>query len=211
MGHTVGCMRLTRRNALIGLGTVAAGAGVIGGTGAFTSVQADRTVSVSTTGDASAALGILPDTDAGDGNPQNGTLTDNAQGYTNANGVASLNDDTLSITIDSLNLDATTSIENLFIIVNNGTQNVDLDFQLTATSGSISDIVGSGGSIDLIVENDSDTYTLSDGDWQPTTDDSAISLPQGQFSDAFGLKFEVDDNTATSSTVSLELTIRAQA
>ena len=53
-------MRLTRRNALIGLGTVAAGAGVVGGSGASTSVTAERTVSINTAGDGGAALGLIP-------------------------------------------------------------------------------------------------------------------------------------------------------
>lgn len=48
-------MRLSRRNALIGLGTAAAGAGVIGGTGAFTTANADRSIGVSTTGDLNGA------------------------------------------------------------------------------------------------------------------------------------------------------------
>jgi len=54
-------MRLTRRNALIGLGTVAAGAGVIGGTGAFTSVDADRSISIDSTSDADANVQIVVD------------------------------------------------------------------------------------------------------------------------------------------------------
>ena len=49
-------MALTRRNTIIGLGALAAGAGVIGGTGAFTAVEADRTMEVDVAGDDNALL-----------------------------------------------------------------------------------------------------------------------------------------------------------
>src|SRR6056297_3861221 len=39
-------MQLTRRNTIIGLGTVAAGAGIISGSGAFDSVEANRSFEV---------------------------------------------------------------------------------------------------------------------------------------------------------------------
>ncbi|MEF8908097.1 MAG: hypothetical protein V5A13_09570, partial [Haloarculaceae archaeon] len=49
-------MKLTRRNALIGLGSLVAGSGALVGTGAFSSVQADRTVNISTSGDSAALV-----------------------------------------------------------------------------------------------------------------------------------------------------------
>jgi len=56
-------MKMNRRNALIGLGAIATGGGALFGSGAFTSVEADRTVSVDTAGDGSAYLQLN-----GDGN-----------------------------------------------------------------------------------------------------------------------------------------------
>ena len=47
-----------RRSVLVGVGSLVAGGGVILGTGAFSSVQAERGVSVKTTGDASAFLAL---------------------------------------------------------------------------------------------------------------------------------------------------------
>jgi len=118
-------MRLTRRNALIGLGTVAAGAGVIGGTGAFTSVEAERSVSVQTTGDASAALTL----EQAPGNIDDNDPTANAAEY-----VTTTTDDEL-ITIDisggedsqagGINRNARTRLENLITITNNGTQDIN--------------------------------------------------------------------------------------
>lgn len=48
----------TRRNMLIGLGTLAAGGGIVIGTGAFTTVTAERTVSVNVAEDSQALVGI---------------------------------------------------------------------------------------------------------------------------------------------------------
>jgi len=49
-----------RRSVLIGLGGLVAGGGALIGTGAFDTVEAERTVSVETAGDASAFLGFVP-------------------------------------------------------------------------------------------------------------------------------------------------------
>jgi len=49
-------MAMNRRNVLIGLGTVAAGGGAILGTGAFSTVEAERTVDLQTSGDGSAQV-----------------------------------------------------------------------------------------------------------------------------------------------------------
>lgn len=112
-------MRLTRRNALIGLGTVAGGAGVVTGTGAFTSVSADRSVSVSTAGDASASLQIVPTTMGEE------YLTDNS------------GSGALSIDLGSgngLNMNAKTVISPLLQITNNASAG---STDIKVTSGSI--------------------------------------------------------------------------
>ena len=103
-------MRLTRRNTLIGLGAAAAGAGAIGGTGAFTSVTAERTVSVSTTGDDEAALAL------------------EAAGTSNSDDYVTTVDETVQINIDGgngLNKDAKTTIEGLITVTNNGSEEID--------------------------------------------------------------------------------------
>lgn len=51
-------MQLTRRNTLIGLGTITTGADVIGGSGALASVEANRSFGVSVSGDVGALLGL---------------------------------------------------------------------------------------------------------------------------------------------------------
>jgi len=116
-------MKLTRRNALIGMGTVAAGAGVIGGTGAFSSVQANRTVSVQTAGDSSAALELIP------------VPSSNNSGYVDSGDQIAINLDDVSA--DGFNQNAKTELHNLIRVTNNGTQTVqslELEFDLTDIS-----------------------------------------------------------------------------
>ena len=116
-------MRLTRRNALIGLGTIAAGAGVVGGSGAFTSVTAERTVNVQTTGDGSAALAL------------------ESTGSTNANKYVSTSGGTIQLDLDAtssgLNKNAKTTIDNLVKITNNGSQDLtELIVEITNDAGN---------------------------------------------------------------------------
>jgi len=203
-------MRLTRRNALIGLGTVAAGAGVIGGSGAFTSVEADRSMSVETTGDDSAALGLIP---AGS---NDGSTTANANDYVDDSG------DTIEIDLSAtdngasgLNQNAKTILENLVTVVNNGTQtvtgliltvsstpsSVDADdtFQFTATDNS------SGGS---------DLDDISNGSDILDSDNLNKNIATGNTDVDFGLVVDLlnggDSNNALPDEGSYTLTIEAQ-
>ena len=101
---------LSRRNVLIGAATVAVGSGAIGSTGAFTQVEAERSVSVQTAGDDSALIGLVP----GDENPQ----------YVDESG------NTIALNFDQLNLNATTEADDVFRIVNNSTEKVEIDIDI---------------------------------------------------------------------------------
>ena len=140
-------MKLTRRNALIGLGSLVAGSGALVGTGAFSSVEADRTVSISSAGDGSALLQI----DSGDGASASeitGTDTDG-------------NVDQFQLTAGDLNGGAVTEFNRAIKITNNGAENVglyvddspsdiganeELDIEDSSSDGTI---IGSGNSVDL--------------------------------------------------------------
>jgi hypothetical protein len=116
-------MGISRRNTLIGIGTLIAGGGAVLGTGAFTTVQAERTVSVETVGDASAFLGLtsLNDDyvdDSGD------TIQIALDGSENSNA-------------DGLNQDARSRFEDIVRAANNGADDVDtltFSFGITGTS-----------------------------------------------------------------------------
>lgn len=103
-------MKMNRRNVLIGIGTVAVGSGVALGSGAFTSVEANRTVNLGTSNDASALLTLK----AGSG-ATSIVGTESDQGV-----------DMLQLNQQDLNEDAITRFENAIEVVNNGTEDVGL-------------------------------------------------------------------------------------
>jgi hypothetical protein len=123
---------VNRRSVLVGLGGLVAGGGALIGTGAFTTVEAQRTVNVSTAGDASGFLGLAPaarEDDTSDGAPTStvtGTPVESPNEYVSAPG-----DGTIEINLDGnsegasgLNQNAITTFRNLVKITNNGTQDV---------------------------------------------------------------------------------------
>jgi len=110
---------MQRRNLLIGMGSIAAGGAATIGTGAFTSVTAERTVNVQVAGDASAYLGL----DAVDGSPNSDyVVEDNGEvsfDFSNEDGDSSGGG---TVDGDGFNPDATTRIDDLLHVTNQGTQ-----------------------------------------------------------------------------------------
>lgn len=128
-------MALNRRNTLIGLGTLAVGGGALAATGAFTTVEANRTVEVQAVGDASALLGFVIDTDTpGDNSPVvdivNGLLEIDFAAAGNAGGINLDARTTVGITNDNSNPASISAGDEAFKIVNNGGQAVDVSFAI---------------------------------------------------------------------------------
>lgn len=152
---------MQRRKFIAGLGSLAA-AGAAGiGTGAFTSVEADRTVDVQVKGDASAYLGLKG---SGDSNAQ----------YVSgqSNGEIKINFDKSGNGGSGVNPNADTTLESVFQIENQGTQAVEVDLSgsgLTVQdNGSIS-APGSDGIAVALAKDDGDsssddTYELGTGE-----------------------------------------------
>lgn len=108
---------MKRRNLLSTLGVAAAGGTLATGTGAFSSVEANREMSVAVAGDASALLRIAPS----DG--PNGAYATGAE-----NGALSLDftDSNDNVDGDGVNKDAVSYFDEVFLIENQGTQDVEL-------------------------------------------------------------------------------------
>ena len=103
---------MKRRNVVLGLGGLIAGGGALIGTGAFDTVEAERTVSVETAGDADAFLGL--EDARGDGEyveADNGTIQINLDGNTEG--------------AEGLNQNADTTFRELVEVTNQGTQTVE--------------------------------------------------------------------------------------
>jgi len=117
-GHAEQHMK--RRKFIIGTCALASGSAAAVGSGAFTSVQADRSVTVDVTGDDSALLAMK----SCDG-PNGEYATMNGVDGDNPNAIAEIGDDyQFTLEIPNLNGKAFTRIDNVFKIINQGTQSV---------------------------------------------------------------------------------------
>jgi hypothetical protein len=133
---------------LFALFAVFAAIGLVTASGAFTTVTAERTVSVQTAGDANALLGL-------DGNSSSG----NGDYVTTENGQLVIDlSDPGDNSATGVNVNATTNISNMINVSNRGTQ--DINFYVTTTNnndevdlvfydGSGSNITTSGNSITI--------------------------------------------------------------
>lgn len=139
-------MKATRRNVLVLLGVLTIAGGALFGTGAFSQVEAQRSVDVDTAGDSGAQLGLSVDGD-----------------------LAGSNNDTIAFELGSngVNLDATTRFNGTLTVTNNGGNAVTLDVE----DGSGNSILGSASTTsDMYFESQSGSNTISSGGGTVTYD-----------------------------------------
>ena len=117
------------------------GGGALFASGAFTTVEAQRTVSVDAAGDAEALLGLEV-----------------------SGGIAGDEGDTIAFELDEdVNLDARTTFEDALTVTNNGDEDIDLDI-LDGFDGD--SLLGDGSATDLNFEgHGSGPVELGDGDY----------------------------------------------
>jgi hypothetical protein len=127
-------MKLNRRSVLLGLGTLSASVGGIFGSGAFSSVEASRTVNLQTSADSSARLQFE---------------SNNSNIVTTESGPQSQN--VIKLEQTSLNQDATTTFNDALKVTNNGDNDVGLSVVSadTSYSNSASGLVGDGNVLDI--------------------------------------------------------------
>ena len=143
-------MKSNRRSVLIGLGALTVGGGAVFGTGAFSSVEANRQVTVNVDEDDGALLALNP---SGAGVDSDVVQLDD--------GLLVINFDEAGDSSEGVNLDAVTTVgevdtstspvtvsEEAFTITNNGSNEVDITFdidfdddQSTLNASSESDIL----------------------------------------------------------------------
>lgn len=178
-------MQLTRRNTIIGIGALAAGAGAIGGSGAFDAVEADRSFEVDVAGDAAALLGLTVENDVIAGTEAGGAGGNDVIYFVlNADGADGVNDN------------AVTRFFEVFEVQNNGSQDVlvtidtgdasGVTFQVTQSRWNNADVViedtdleadgvdlGAGQAVRVDIEIDT---TDSGGYEEPATDPFQMTL-----------------------------------
>ncbi|MFC6813507.1 hypothetical protein ACFQGT_19590 [Natrialbaceae archaeon GCM10025810] len=153
-------MRLNRRNALIGMGTMVIGGGTALGTGAFSSVEATRTVSVDVAGDASALVAL-------EVNQDYGNVDGNGQVEIN------LSSDNLGEDADGLNRNGTTTFDGMLAVTNQHEE--DVDFTLPDTSDD------EEADIEAWFELNEDFDVTNDGNFgsDPTAADTGVNDDNG--------------------------------
>lgn len=171
-------MATRRRTLLVALGGMVAGGGALLGTGAFTAVQAERTVTIETTQDASAFLALQPARDDGSFVEEtDGTIEVQLDGRDPTEGNA-----------NGLNQNAISTFRNLVQVTNNGTQEVtSLRLEFTTTPGGIDpdttftllvdDPAGSGS--DDVSHSSGGVDVLTGSNGIPTSLDSGESINLG--------------------------------
>ena len=142
---------MERRKFIIGAGALATGSAAAVGTGAFSSVEAERTIDISTADDSDALLTLEPN-DEYEGSEEDHFDYDNG---------------VLIIDINSINREAVTTFEELMVIRNEGEQEVNV-FVNNDFGGSDDPISGSGSGNDGPVDLQVDGTTMVGGNLQQT-------------------------------------------
>jgi hypothetical protein len=115
---------MDRRKFLTAMGSLAAGSAAALGTGAFTSVTAERDATVKVAGDGQAYIKLVPGND--NGTPSNPSGPNAAYADYNDDGELELNFDDMASGVggDGANPNAVTDVDEVFYIANQGTQDV---------------------------------------------------------------------------------------
>lgn len=148
-------MRVTRRTTIIGIGALAVGAGAIGGSGAFDSVEANRSFEVDVSGDAGALLGLEATNEIIAGT-QSGGAGDNDIIYfeldsAEAGGEAALNENAVTEFFDTMR------------VTNNGNRTVELTFDFGEMQG-VAFILADERNADSPTDLTEEAHELGSGD-----------------------------------------------
>jgi len=130
-------MRLNRRSVLFGLGTLSASVGGIFGSGAFSSVEATRSIKINTSDDSGALLSFEANNPSGTAN--NKIISTETKSGTSV----------IKIKQESLNERATTTFNNALKITNNGDKNVGVSVNASETTYSNTTIGLVGDALDI--------------------------------------------------------------
>jgi len=139
-------MKSNRRSVLIGLGTLTVGGGAVFGTGAFSSVDADRSVSVTVADDSNALLGLSVE-----------------DSY---NGISSPSGGQASFDFTDINENAVTEFDAALTVTNNGSEEVSVSVSDSPAAitffeaGTENDISESGNEITIASEDPSATADI---------------------------------------------------
>lgn len=171
---------MKRRKFIIGTGALAAGSAAAVGSGAFTSVAAERSVTVDVTGDDAALLALAPC----DG-PNGEYATGDGVGGTAPDDIG--DDYQFELNIPNLNPKAFTRIDDVFTISNLGTQSVVVYIQEFGDNTAEVDV----GVRDSEIETGRTEGDTGEGiDGEDVFDASSPSAPTGSMLNKIGIKID---------------------
>ncbi|MGM0387209.1 hypothetical protein [Natrinema limicola] len=147
-------MRTNRKNVLISLGLIVAISGAALGSGAFTSVEADRGVTVNTAGDADAFLAITP----GDGYGGNGYISNDSSEGAMTFDLGDEDSETNS-SGQGFNQNATTNITSLIQLENQGNNAITVGFENADTPSNTTTVDVDQGTVTFEIEDSPDLET----------------------------------------------------
>ncbi|RZV06290.1 hypothetical protein BDK88_3838 [Natrinema hispanicum] len=199
---------MERRKFVLSVGALAAGGSLTLGTGAFSSLEAERDVAVNVAADASAYLGIQPG-DGPNGNYVDTTSSDalaiNLTGDNNniGNGLAGG---------QGLNANAITGIEDIFQVKNQGTQEIELKIAPIA----FSDVDRTGSEdkslVVLLVPQIGRLEVRYDLSWEPSVNLMSIStLSPGDKIEFSLVAIALPDSAVDSVAIDDEIELTAEA
>ena len=162
-----------------------AAVGLITATGAFTTVEAERTATVDVAGDANALLALDEGSNAPDGvvsNQDTGEIQIDLESGNFGNQGA-----------QGLNSNATTTFDELIEVQNQGTDNISLSVSYNIT--------GDDTAVDNVILYDTSGTDLTSG---------SVSLSPGDIQE-IGFKIETSDVASSSDTFNIEITFSAES
>jgi len=142
---------MNRRNALLGLGAIATGGGALFGSGAFSTVEAERNVSISAADDNNANLQFSVD----DG----------------SSAIATSSGDTIAIDGQNLNLEAVTTVNQVLTITVSSAANGSYDLDILGDFGG-SSVTLADGNADKSASGADMQFVANDGASSGTADGS---------------------------------------
>lgn len=187
---------MRRRTAILGIGSLAIGGSAAVSTSAFTNVEAERQAAVDVQNDENSYLALQPADDDGDPVSDPGSGNRSPEAHEEPYAVIDEATGRLQLNITALNADATFTFPNLFVVQNQGSQDVTVTFQQR------------GAEPDVLT-----FFTKIGGEKEQITESNGVNVEDGE-SFAVGVDadtFGIDPNESIIDTLVVEASARGDS
>lgn len=164
-----------RRQVLIGLGAIGSAGGLGVSTGAFTSTEVERSVSVAVADDAEAYLGLITDDDDVDDSITHNDFTETQSDHDIVK--LDFNSITFAGKGDGISRNAEYEFDDVFRLRNQGTQDIEVTIS----------------TIDSLEDGDITVEFYADGDSNDSIDEDGVVIEEGGSDAEIGVKIDSGD------------------